>query len=110
MKIKLWLPLCVSILSGCAALQAPESTRARDEPHEQTLALSWPGNALRPGADEIRLLDSRVLRELFKPGPYRNAVLLTGAQKKAIIIGSSVVGAYLIANWIEDEVAFFPGP
>jgi hypothetical protein len=100
--------LCVLLLSGCAVTQSPESARVLRVHRDPVIAFPRPINEYRPGADEIRLFDSRVLRELRKSDPYQNAVLLSGPKKTGIIVGASIVGAYLVASWIADEAAFFP--
>jgi hypothetical protein len=100
----------VIMFGGCAAMESPESVRMQREHRVQIVVSSLPLNEMRPAADEIRLLDSRVIRALLRSDPYQNAVFLTGPQKTAIIVGASILGAYLINDWIEDEVAVFPGP
>ena len=108
--MKSLVPFCVLLLSGCAVMESADSNRVPPYHQEQVIAFSRPINDFRPDSHEIRLFDSRVIRELRKSDPYRNAVFLYGPQKAAIIVGATIVAAYLISEWIEDEVAFFPGP
>jgi hypothetical protein len=69
-------------------MEWPEDARIQYEHRERIVAFSHPMNELRPALDEIRLLDSRVLRGLLKSDPFQHAVFLNGPQKTAIIIGA----------------------
>jgi len=89
--VKILVSLSVLMLSGCAAIESPESVRIQREHREQIVVSNRPLNEMRPGADEIRLLDSRVIRGLLNSDPYQNAVFLTGRQKTVIIVGASIV-------------------
>jgi hypothetical protein len=64
-----------------------------------------------PG-DTVTLLDSRVLRALRRAAADSaadgEALGLTRGQKVALWVGVTVVAAYLVADWLEDEVAFIP--
>lgn len=108
--MKSLIPLGMLLFSGCAVMESPDSARVPPYHRERVIAFSRPINDFRPDRHEIRLFDSRIIRELRKSDPYPNAVFLNGPQKTAIIVGATIVGVYLISEWIEDEVAFFPGP
>ena len=58
--------------------------------------------------DELRLFNSRAILKLRQSGLLPGAIYLTRPQKVAIIAGTTIVGMYLITEWIEDEFAVFP--
>ena len=99
----------LALLTGCASMTDVERARgassmARSAPIELDLQ-AGAGGVREP---ELRLLDSRVIRSMLRKDPLDESLGLTHPQKLGIWIGVSVVGAYLISQWIEDNVAFFP--
>lgn len=99
-----------SLLGGCAAVE-PQNNASIERPRPIAIsASSFPLHDAPRIRDEIRLIDTRVIRELRRPQPYQDALSLTDAQKKVLIIGGAIVGAYLISEWLEDNLPLPPGP
>lgn len=108
------LSLCAltltSLLGGCAAME-PQHNLSVERPRPMAIsAASFPVHDAPRIRDEIRLIDTRVIRKLRQPQPYQGALPLTDAQKKVVIIGGAIVGAYLISEWLEDNLPLPPGP
>ena len=59
-------------------------------------------------ADTVTVLDSRAIRALRRSPEDAWAINLTSQKKIILWVGVGIVVAYIIAEEIEDEVAFFP--
>jgi len=107
--MKLALLFCASMLAGCATFESPLVDRASFAHRPDGVSFKGPAYELPPVGDEIRLFDTRVLRALHQANDQQPALSLTGPQKVAIIVGASVLGVYLISEWIEDVLPPPPG-
>lgn len=106
MRSSLLLPLL--LLTGCATVDPYGGIRVAGHDRIPAPTFTYPTVLTDPFADEVRLVDSRIIRAALRYDQPENAVFLNGPQKTAVIVVASVVGAYLISEWLEDEVAFFP--
>jgi len=98
-----------SLLGGCAATEPMSHAIERPRPVADSAASFLTQDMPRIG-DEIRLMDTRVIRALRQPQPYQDALSLTPAQKTVVIVAGAVVGAYLLGEFLEDNLALPPGP
>jgi hypothetical protein len=104
--------LALIILSGCAAVPLQTTDRL---PRARALSAS-PGLATHTleandrgyPDDVVTLIDSRTIRALRKHRKDIACLDLTHGQKVGMWVGVGVVAAYLVANWIEDNVVLFP--
>lgn len=109
-RVKLFVLISLGGLTGCASVGPSANLPIEYDVRERAFTWREPISSVRPLADETRLLDSRVIRALLKSSKNQHAVFLDGPQKTAVIIGASLVGVYLISEWIEDELPPPPGP
>lgn len=89
------LPL---LLAGCSAVEHVDAAAVAnvDTPRAGPTSARSAVYAVRDVArleGEIRLVDTRVIRELGRPQPYQDALSPTHAQNIALIVGGSIVGA-----------------
>ena len=106
------IPLMMSFVSACATngldgprpVHPPVAMSGSTVPAIRTVehnAATYPG-------DIVQLIDSRTIRALRAARNDIPTLDLTREQKIALWVGVGLVAAYLITDWIEDEVAFFP--
>ena len=99
-----------SLLGGCAAID-PQSNVSIER--SRPIAISAASYSMLEAPriqDEILLFDTGMLREIRRPQPYRDALSLTDPKKKALIIAGTIIGVYLIDQWLEDNLPLPPGP
>ena len=110
--VKIAFALAMVLLSACST---SGSLEYRSAPREATtrieappVFLASPFQASGYTADTINLFDTRVIQALRRARTETPALALTREQKVAMWVGVTIVAVYLISEWIEDEVAFFP--
>ena len=110
--MKLAFALAMGLLSACSTSGPLEY---RPAPREATTRIgarpafqSSPFQATGYSADTINLFDTRAIQALRRARTETPALALTREQKVAMWVGVTIVAVYLISEWIEDEVAFFP--
>lgn len=110
--MKVSVALAMGFLSACSA---SGSLEYRSAPREATTRIeappvfqSPPFQAADYSANTINLFDTRIIPALRRARSETPALALTREQKVAMWVGVTIVAVYLISEWIEDEVAFFP--
>jgi hypothetical protein len=102
----------MGLLSACTTSGALEHLSVPREAATRIAAppvlQSPPFQATGYSPDKINLFDSRTIRALRRARTETPALALTREQKVAMWVGVTIVAVYLISEWIEDEVAFFP--
>lgn len=107
-------PLLPLLLTACAttspgpgvSLHAGSRLSAIVAPIQSTPSLQ---QLFRP-EDAVTLIDSRSILALHRARGVARGLQLTDEQRLAVIIGASIVGVYLINEWLEDNLPLPPGP
>ena len=109
--MKVLVLLSLSFLTACATNPAAGLYTEQRERNGTGLLPSSPSIGFQTVGhpnDAFTLIDSRTIRALRRIERDVPALGLTREQKLALWIGVGIVAAYLVTEWIEDEVAFFP--
>lgn len=99
--------LVIVLVTGCASIHEFDSnSRIGETDRYQSVRLIGPGVAATQDDHEVRLFDTRMIREIRALKDQEFMLALTRHQKIGMWIGIGIASSYLIAELIEDNVVF----